>query len=359
MGYPCCRPAFLRKLRYTDAPRLRLANPNRRDRIPSPVPEPALIALWGSRLAGYAAFAKRPVCRRTWSEMRMPLSRFLVRIRQPYRAPIIAMSTQTEANESLGTRIMEFIRDTVSLDVLTLTGTITLKSAADTAFNIAVAEAEANLGKAEANNTSAENGDDQKLKAAAAKALAQAKEYANAAKQAKEARTSRDSAARKVEEQKKKAALADQQAIEKEAKAKKAEEDQAANAASLKADAHTAREQSDTESKNTATMIGALKEEEAKLTAAKAVLAPPAFSWDTLVAQITSQMEASDDNALKVVAYTHAEWDCDATNVFAKPTDDFEKSLIANHATMVEAAHRSRFEALQSIGAAIKAILPA
>lgn len=73
------------------------------------------------------------------------------------------------------------------------------------------------------------------------------------------------------------------------------------------------------------------------------------LNWDNLFAEITKQMKAEKDSTLQVVAYTHAEWDCDAVNYVMKDPTDAQKDLIKAHNEAVAAAHNSRYQALQFI----------
>jgi len=78
-----------------------------------------------------------------------------------------------------------------------------------------------------------------------------------------------------------------------------------------------------------------------------------ALNWDKLFEKITAGMVPSADNKLEVVAYTHAEWDCDSVNYVASDISEEDQHLIETHAKTVEAAHRNRYEALQFIGKAL------
>jgi hypothetical protein len=77
------------------------------------------------------------------------------------------------------------------------------------------------------------------------------------------------------------------------------------------------------------------------------------LNWDKLFENITAGMKANGANKLEVVAYTHASWDCDSVNYIKSGLTDAEVKLVENHNKAVEAAHRSRYEALQFIGKAL------
>lgn len=81
-----------------------------------------------------------------------------------------------------------------------------------------------------------------------------------------------------------------------------------------------------------------------------------ALNWSEIFKKITSGMVATDDSKLEVVAYTRAEWDCDSINYVKKGASDAELRLIENHQRAVEAAHRSRYEALQFISKAVSTL---
>jgi hypothetical protein len=81
-----------------------------------------------------------------------------------------------------------------------------------------------------------------------------------------------------------------------------------------------------------------------------------ALNWDNLFQKITSGMTADPANKLEVIAYTHAQWDCDSVNYVKAGASASEQALIENHGKTVEAAHRSRFEALKFVGNAIASL---
>ena len=67
-------------------------------------------------------------------------------------------------------------------------------------------------------------------------------------------------------------------------------------------------------------------------------------------------MKASGTNKLKVVAYTHAQWDCDSVNFVKEGASESEQVLIESHRKAVESAHRVRYEALKFVGDAVKTL---
>lgn len=77
------------------------------------------------------------------------------------------------------------------------------------------------------------------------------------------------------------------------------------------------------------------------------------LNWDKLFAKVTEQMKPAAKNQLEVLAYTHAEWDCDSVNFVAKEADS---KLIESHHKAVESAHKSRYAALEFIGKALSNI---
>jgi len=294
--------------------------------------DPALIALWGSRLAGYAAFANRPVRRCTWPEIRPPFFRFLVRIRQPKHDN--AMTTEfskEKGKQSIGQRIKSFLEDIATLDVLTLSGTIDLKSAAS--ISDAALYVERSIEDA--------------LVVAAAAATDEKPFNADAAREAA------------IKEITKKAQSAFKAASDNYPGLKKKYEDtkdeyNATPTDGLKKlydEAKVAFENGQLALRTAQSMLNAAK-------AAPTQSAPPpsVLDWDTLVAQVTANMAATKESGLKVVAYTHAEFDCDSVNFVKESPTEADKVLIANHATMVEAAQRSRFEALKYMGETIDAL---
>ena len=75
------------------------------------------------------------------------------------------------------------------------------------------------------------------------------------------------------------------------------------------------------------------------------------FKWDELLKNVAEQLKVADGTELTVAAYTHAEWDHDSVNFFAKDLPDAARDL---HLKNVETAHKSRMEALSFIGDLIK-----
>ncbi len=74
------------------------------------------------------------------------------------------------------------------------------------------------------------------------------------------------------------------------------------------------------------------------------------INWDSLFKKVTDGMKPDAANKLEVVAYTHAEWDCDSVNFVKNDASPAVQALVENHRQAVEAAHRSRYEALKFIG---------
>ncbi len=74
------------------------------------------------------------------------------------------------------------------------------------------------------------------------------------------------------------------------------------------------------------------------------------LNWNDLFRKVAEGMQPDSANKLEVVAYTHAEWDLDSVNFVKKDLSDSEKDLIAAHHSAVEAAQKSRFEAVRIIG---------
>jgi hypothetical protein len=73
------------------------------------------------------------------------------------------------------------------------------------------------------------------------------------------------------------------------------------------------------------------------------------FNWDDLFSSIAAKMKAADASKLEIVAYTHAEWDLDSVNFVRKDLSDGDKDLLAAHNAAVEAAQKSRFEAVKVV----------
>lgn len=74
------------------------------------------------------------------------------------------------------------------------------------------------------------------------------------------------------------------------------------------------------------------------------------FDWDTLFTNIAAKMKTTGDTArLEIVAYTHAEWDLDSVNFVRKDLSEGDKDLLAAHNAAVEAAQKSRFEAVKVV----------
>jgi hypothetical protein len=81
------------------------------------------------------------------------------------------------------------------------------------------------------------------------------------------------------------------------------------------------------------------------------------FDWDTLFTNIAAKMKVADASKLDVVAYTHAEWDMDSVNFVRKELSVGDKTLIESHHAAVEAAQKSRFEAVRIVAGLLGAKL--
>lgn len=82
------------------------------------------------------------------------------------------------------------------------------------------------------------------------------------------------------------------------------------------------------------------------------------FRWDTLMENVTKGMKPSDANKLEVVAYTHAEWDFDSVNFVKKELSAGDQTLVTAHHAAVEAAQKSRFEAVRIVAGLVGLKIP-
>ena len=78
------------------------------------------------------------------------------------------------------------------------------------------------------------------------------------------------------------------------------------------------------------------------------------FDWDTLFTNVVAKMKATDESKLTVVAYTHAEWDMDSVNFVRQELTEGDKQLVEAHQAAVEAAQKSRFEAVKIVAGLLK-----
>lgn len=77
---------------------------------------------------------------------------------------------------------------------------------------------------------------------------------------------------------------------------------------------------------------------------------------DNLMTAVAQGMTPGANNTIKIVAYTKAQFDCDSINYMIEGATPEQQALIESHRKTVEAAHRSRFEALKFIGDAVKSL---
>jgi hypothetical protein len=75
------------------------------------------------------------------------------------------------------------------------------------------------------------------------------------------------------------------------------------------------------------------------------------FDWDGIFKKVADGMKDADDNAVSIVAYTHAEWDQDSVNYVAR---DADTKLVEAHGKTVAAAHESRVNAVKSVVEAVE-----
>jgi hypothetical protein len=83
---------------------------------------------------------------------------------------------------------------------------------------------------------------------------------------------------------------------------------------------------------------------------------PKKFNFDILFDQVVQQMVPNPQNELKLVAYTRAQWDMDSVNFVTKEPGVAEQKLIDAHQNAVEAAQKSRFEAVKLVAELIGAV---
>jgi len=78
------------------------------------------------------------------------------------------------------------------------------------------------------------------------------------------------------------------------------------------------------------------------------------FSWDAVLENVAKQMKPVTGSQLEIVAFTHVEWDKDSVNFVRKDLTDEQKTLVAFHNSAVEAAQKSRLEAVKLVGDLLK-----
>jgi hypothetical protein len=70
--------------------------------------------------------------------------------------------------------------------------------------------------------------------------------------------------------------------------------------------------------------------------------------FEELFNQIAGKVKAADSD-IKLIAYTHAEWDCDTVNFVTEEPSEAELKLIQSHNAVVDAAHEKRRAAVQML----------
>ena len=73
------------------------------------------------------------------------------------------------------------------------------------------------------------------------------------------------------------------------------------------------------------------------------------FSWDGLFEKVVAGMDPASANKLSVLAYTHAEFDSDAVIFVQEGLSPENRELLAAHHAAVEAAQKSRIEAVRVV----------
>ncbi len=69
------------------------------------------------------------------------------------------------------------------------------------------------------------------------------------------------------------------------------------------------------------------------------------FNWDAMFENVAKELKAGNDTKVKIVAYTHAEWDQDSVNYVAQNAD---VKLVEAHGKTVAAAHEARMNAVKA-----------
>ena len=73
------------------------------------------------------------------------------------------------------------------------------------------------------------------------------------------------------------------------------------------------------------------------------------FSWDGLFDKVVAGLDPANANKLTVLAYTHAEFDSDAVIFVQEGLSPENRELLSTHHAAVEAAQKSRIEAVRVV----------